>query len=218
MVSLVFEMARAALVTPAAPAYPTLAPAPAHQAPASHHVAYQSPPRDSMPPLYDQTTFDPVEPLDHAMEDIEPGAASPRDMDMQRPSVPSTSSSVPLSAGESNRLPFHPKYSWVPHLKTMSPGEFRGWLHSDPLAPPMYGSQPTSSGRTRPVSLSSSDSAPLRHRITPKGLYSPITCPTTPGPAPEEAQHMARQQLATEAAHTLLSGVSSHSHLSSPKC
>jgi hypothetical protein len=73
----------------------------------------------------------------------------------------------------------------------MSPTEFRGWLHSDPLAPPLYGSQPTSSGCTRPVSPSSSDSAPLRRQITPKGSYSPITCPTTPTPAPEEVQHVA---------------------------
>src|SRR5947208_8823365 len=50
----------------------------------------------------------------------------------------------------------------------------------------MSGSQPTSSGRTRPVSPSSSDSAPLRHQITPEGSYSPITCPATPAPAPEE--------------------------------
>src|SRR5947208_10173476 len=55
----------------------------------------------------------------------------------------------------------------------------------------MYGSQPTSGGRTRPVSPSSSNSAPLRHWITPEGSYSPITRPTTPAPAPEEAQHMA---------------------------
>jgi hypothetical protein len=100
-------------------------------------------------------------------------------------------SSVPLSAGESDGLPFHPKYSWVPHLETMSPGEFRGWLRSDPLAPPMYGSQPTSGGRTRPVSPTSSDSAPLRRRITPEGSYSPITRPATPAPAPEETQQVA---------------------------
>src|SRR5947208_3923912 len=55
----------------------------------------------------------------------------------------------------------------------------------------MYGSQPTSGGRTRPVSPSSSNSAPLRHWITPEGSYSPITRPTTPAPAPEETQHMA---------------------------
>jgi hypothetical protein len=73
----------------------------------------------------------------------------------------------------------------------MSPREFRGWLHSDPLALPLYGSQPTSSGRTRPVSPSSSDSALLRRRITPEGSYSPITHPATPAPAPEETQHVA---------------------------
>jgi hypothetical protein len=77
-----------------------------------------------MPPLYHEMTFDTTEPLDHIMEDIEPGAASPRDVDMQRPSMPSTPSSVPLSAGESDGLPFHPKHSWVPHLETISPGEF----------------------------------------------------------------------------------------------
>jgi hypothetical protein len=55
----------------------------------------------------------------------------------------------------------------------------------------MYGSQPTSSGRTRPVSPSSSDSAPLHRRITPEGSYSPITRPATLAPAPEETQHMA---------------------------
>src|SRR5947208_7511852 len=111
---------------------------------------------------------------------------------MQRPSVPSTPStnpkSIPLSEGESDGLPFHPRHRWAPHLETMSHDEFRGWLRSDPLAPPMYRSQPTSSGRTRPVSPSSSDSAPLRRRITPEGSYSPITRPATP--APEEAQHV----------------------------
>jgi hypothetical protein len=119
-----------------------------YQAPASHHVAYQSPPASSMPPLYDQTTFDSVESPDHIMEDVEPGAASPRDMDMQRPSVLSTPSPVTLSPGESNGLPFHPKYCWALHLETMSPTEFRAWLRSDPLAPPLYGSQPTPSERT----------------------------------------------------------------------
>src|SRR5947208_2155407 len=110
---------------------------------------------------------------------------------MQRPSVPSTPStnpkSIPLSEGESDGLPFHPRHRWAPHLETMSHDEFRGWLRSDPLAPPMYRSQPTSSGRTRPVSPSSSDSAPLHRRITPEGSYSPITRPATPAPAPEEA-------------------------------
>jgi hypothetical protein len=168
---------------PAAPAYPTpAAPEPLAQ---NHHVQYQLPPKSSLP-FYDQTTFYSVEPLDHVMEDVEPRAASPRDVDMQRPNVPDTP-----SPGESDGLPFHPKYHWAPHLETMSPTEFRGWLCSDPLAPPLYGSQPTPSGRTRPVSPSSSDSAPLRRRITPEGSYSPITRPTTPAPAPEEAQHVA---------------------------
>src|SRR5947208_5569883 len=76
--------------TPAAPAYPApAAPAPLAQ---SHHVAYQSPPTSSMPPLYDQTTYDSVEPLDHIIEDAEPRAASPRDTDMQGPHVPDTPS------------------------------------------------------------------------------------------------------------------------------
>jgi hypothetical protein len=114
---------------------------------------------------------------------------------MQRPSMPSTPSSgpssIPLSAGESDGLPFHPQHCWAPHLETMSPAEFRGWLRSDPLAPPMYGSQPTSSGRTRPVSPTSSDSAPLRRRITPEGSYSLITRPATPAPPSEETQQVA---------------------------
>jgi hypothetical protein len=55
----------------------------------------------------------------------------------------------------------------------------------------MYGSQPTSGGKTRPVSSSSSDSAPLRCRITPEGSYSPITRPATPASASEETQHVA---------------------------
>jgi hypothetical protein len=112
---------------PAAPAYPAPI-APVYNALASHHVTYQSPPKESMPPLYDQMTFDSIEDPDHVMDDIEPGAASPRDVDMQRPSVPSTPSSVPLSSGESDGLPFHPRYRWAPHLETMSPTEFQGWL------------------------------------------------------------------------------------------
>jgi hypothetical protein len=112
---------------PAAPAYPAPV-APVYQAPASHHVAYQSPPKESMPPLYHETTFHSDESPDHVMEDAEPGAASPRDVDMQRPSMPSTPSSdpssVPLSAGESDGLPFHPRHRWAPHLETMSPAEF----------------------------------------------------------------------------------------------
>jgi hypothetical protein len=43
-------------------------------------------------PFYDQTTYYTVDPLDHVMDDIEPGAASPRDMDMQEPHVPDTPS------------------------------------------------------------------------------------------------------------------------------
>src|SRR5947208_4064210 len=69
---------------PADPAYPARG-APLYQTPASHHVAYQSPPKESMPALYHETTFHSDEPLDHVMEDAEPRAASPRDMNMQRP-------------------------------------------------------------------------------------------------------------------------------------
>jgi hypothetical protein len=158
------------------------APAPLAQ---SHHVHpphYAAPaiPASSTTPFYDQTTYYTIKPLDHVMEDVEPGAASPRDVDMQGSTMPKTPSP------ESDGLPFHPKYHWALHLETMSPTEFRGWLRSDPLAPPLYGSQPTSSGHTQPVSPSSSNSAPLRRQITPEGLYSPITHPATPAPAPEE--------------------------------
>jgi hypothetical protein len=45
-----------------------------------------------------------VEPLDHVMEDVEPRAVSPRDVDMQGSTMPKTPSS------ESDGLPFHPKY------------------------------------------------------------------------------------------------------------
>jgi hypothetical protein len=62
----------------------------------------------------------------------------------------------------------------------MSPREFRGWLRSDLLAPPMHNSQPTSSGSTQPVSLSSSDSALLHRRISTEGQYASITWLTTP--------------------------------------
>jgi hypothetical protein len=81
---------------------------------------------------------------------------------------------------DSNGLPFHPKYIWAPGLKTMSPREFRGWLRSDPLALPLYGSQPTSSGGTQPVSPSLSDSALLCRRISAKGHYTLITHQVTP--------------------------------------
>jgi hypothetical protein len=63
-------------------------------------------------------TYYTVEPLDHVMEDIEPGAASPQDVDMQGPLMPKTPSP------ESDGLLFHPKYRWAPHLETMSPTEF----------------------------------------------------------------------------------------------
>jgi hypothetical protein len=125
-------------------------------------------------------TFHSVEPLDYVMGDAEPRAASPRDTDMQEPHVPDTPSS-----GESDGLPFHPKYVGTPGLEVMSHEELAAWRRNDPHAPAMYGSQPTSAGHTRPISPSSSDSAPLRHRITPEGSYSPITRPATPAPAPE---------------------------------
>src|SRR5947208_354588 len=105
---------------PAAPAHPAPV-APVYQAPASHHVAYQSPPRESMPPLYHSTTYHPTEPLDYVMEDAEPRAASPRDMDMQGPYVPSTPSPATLLPGESDGLPFHPKYTDPLGLENMSP-------------------------------------------------------------------------------------------------
>jgi hypothetical protein len=171
---------------PAAPAYPTPA-APVYQPPVSHHVAYQSPPRESMPPLYHQTTFDPTEPLNYVMDDAEPRAASPRDMDMQGPYVPDTSSPVTLSPGESDGLPFHPKYSNVPGLEAMSHAELAAWRRDDPRAPAIYGSQPTSAGHTRPVSLSSSDSASLHRRTSAKGHYTLVTRQATPEDIPDVA-------------------------------
>jgi hypothetical protein len=163
---------------PAAPAY--YAPAAPEPLAQSHHVQYQSPPKSSLL-FYDQTTFYSAEPLDHIMEDVEPRAASPRDVDMQRPHVPDTPSS-----GESDGLPFHPKYVGTPGLEVMSHAELTAWCCNDPHALAMYGSQPMSAGHTHPVSPSSSNSAPLRRRITPEGSYSPITCPAAPAPAPEE--------------------------------
>jgi hypothetical protein len=119
-------------------------------------------------------TYYTVEPLDHVMEDVEPGAASPRDVDMQGPPMPKTPSP------DSDGLPFHPKYLRALGHEVMSPEEFRQWLRSDLLALPLYGSQPTSSGGTRPISPSSSDSAALHRRIFAEGHYTPITRPATP--------------------------------------
>src|SRR5947208_1240298 len=159
---------------PTAPAYPAPV-APVYQAPASHYVAYQSPPKESMPALYHETTFDPTEPLDYVMDDAEPRAASPRDVDMQGPYVPDTPSS-----GESDGLPFHPKYVDIPGLEAMSHAELAAWRRDDPRAPAMYGSQPTSAECTRPVSPSSSDSASLHRRTSAEGHYTKVIHPATP--------------------------------------
>jgi hypothetical protein len=165
---------------PAAPAYPApAAPEPLAQ---SHHVAYQSPSKSSMPPLYHQTTFHPDEPLDYVMEDAEPRAASPRDMDMQGPYVPDTPSS-----GESDGLPFHPKYVGTPGLEVMSHTELAAWRRNDPHAPAMYGSQPMSAGHTCPVSPSSSDSTSLHRRTSAEGHYTPVTRQVTPEDIPDVA-------------------------------
>jgi hypothetical protein len=107
------------------------------------------------------------------MEDVEPGATSPRDMDMQGPLMPKTPSP------DSDGLPFYPKYVEVPGYEAMSPPELRAWLRNDPHTPAMYSSQPTLAGHTRPVSPSSSNSASLHHRILAKGQYTPITCQVT---------------------------------------
>jgi hypothetical protein len=133
-----------------------------------------------MPPLYDQTTFHSAEPLDHVMGDIEPRAASPRDMDMQGPPMPNAPSPVTLLPGESDGLPFHPKYTGTLELEAMSHAELAAWCRNDPRAPAIYGSQPTSAGHTRPVSPSSSDSASLRRRTLAEGHYTPVTHQVTP--------------------------------------
>jgi hypothetical protein len=133
-----------------------------------------------MPALYHSTTFATTEPCDYVMGDPEPG--SPRDLDMQGPFVPDTpsSGSTHLSAGESDGLPFHPKYGNVPGLEAMSHAELAAWRRDDPRAPAMYGSQPTSAGHTHPVSPSSSDSASLRRRTSAEGHYTPVTRQVTP--------------------------------------
>jgi hypothetical protein len=119
-----------------------------------------------------QTAYYTVEPPDHIMEDIEPGATTPRDVDMQGPSVPKTPSL------DSNRLPFHPKYLRAPGHEVMSHDEFRAWLRSDPCTPPIYRSEPTSSGSTRLVSPSAPDNPVglLHRRLSAEGQYTPITC------------------------------------------
>jgi hypothetical protein len=126
------------------------APAPLAQHHYVHPLHYVTPAQPSVPAeehlllyhQYDpQTTYYTIEPLDHIMEDVEPGAASPRDMDMQGPTMPKTLSP------DSDGLPFHPKYLWAPGRgDAMSPAEFRRWLCSNLLAPSMHDSQPTSSG------------------------------------------------------------------------
>jgi hypothetical protein len=140
-----------------------------------------------MPPLYHQTTFNPTEPLDYIMDDAEPRAASPRDMDVQGPYVLDTSSPGTLSPGESDGLPFHPKYGNIPGLEAMSHTELAAWRCNDPHAPTMYGSQPTTAGHTRPVSPSSSDSASLRRRTSAEGHYTPVTRQVTPEDIPDVA-------------------------------
>jgi hypothetical protein len=101
-------------------------------------------------------TYYTVEPLDHVMEDVEPRAASPRDVDMQGSTMPKTSSP------DSDGSPFHPKYIGIPGLEVMSQVELAAWRRNDPHALAMYGSQPMSARHTRPVSPSSSNSASLR--------------------------------------------------------
>jgi hypothetical protein len=105
----------------AGPSVAPAAPAPLAQ---SHHVYpphYATPaiPTSHATPFYDQTTYYTVEPLDHIMEDVEPGAASPRDVDMQGPTMLKTPSP------DSDGLPFHPKYMEVPGYEAMSPLELR---------------------------------------------------------------------------------------------
>jgi hypothetical protein len=126
-------------------------------------------------------TYYTVEPLDHVMEDVEPRAASPRDVDMQRSTMPKTPSP------DSDGLPFHPKYLDIPGLKAMSHTELAAWRRNDPHAPAMYESQPTLAGHTRPISPSSSNSALLRHRILAEGRYTPITRQVTPEETPDVA-------------------------------
>jgi hypothetical protein len=158
-----------------------------------------------MPPLYHQTTFDSTEPLDYVMDNAEPGATSPRDMDMQGPPMPDTPSS-----GESDGLPFHPKYGNIPGLEAMSRAELAAWRRDDPRAPAMYGSQPTSAGHTRPVSPSSSDSAPLCRRVLAEGQYTPITRQVTPEDIPDVAP--------TYGLPATSSGHSSHAALRGLQC
>jgi hypothetical protein len=90
-------------------------------------------------------------------------------------------------SSDSDGLPFHPKYRDIPGLEAMSPEELTGWLHNDPHAPAMYGSQPTSAGHTRPVSPSSSDSASLHRQTSAEGHYTPVTHQVTPEDIPDVA-------------------------------
>jgi hypothetical protein len=140
-----------------------------------------------MPVLYHETTFASTELPDYIMGDPEPRAVG--DVDMQGPLVPNTpsSGSTHLSSGESDGLPFHPKYGNVPGLEAMSHAELAAWRRDDPRAPAMYGSQPTSAGHTRPVSPSSSDSASIRRRVSAEGQYTPVTRQVTPEDIPDVA-------------------------------
>jgi hypothetical protein len=91
----------------AGPSIPPAAPAPlAHIHHAHYYELAQPPaiPASSTTPFYDHMTYYTIEPLDHVMEDVEPGAASPRDVDMQGPLMPKTLSP------DSDGLPFYPKY------------------------------------------------------------------------------------------------------------
>jgi hypothetical protein len=115
------------------------------------------------------------------MEDVEPGAASPRDVDMQGSTMPKTPSP------ESDGLPFHPKYLDIPGLEVMSHAKLRAWRRNDPHTPAMYGSQPTSAGHTHPVSPSSSDSASIRRQTSAEGQYTPVTHQATPEDIPNVA-------------------------------
>jgi hypothetical protein len=126
-------------------------------------------------------TYYTIEPLDHIMDDVEPRAASPRDVDMQGSTMPKTLSP------DSDGLPFYPKYVGTPGLEVMSHAELAAWRRDDPRAPAMYGSQPTSAGHTRPVSPSSSDSALLHRQTSAEGHYTPVTHQVTLEDIPDVA-------------------------------
>ena len=102
---------------------------------------------------------------------------------MQEPPMPHTKSP------DSDRLPFHPKYLNHPGHASMSGDELHLWLHDDPNAPPLLGSQPTSAGNTRPVSPSAPGSpvAPIHHQLSNRGRYQAITREATPEDIQEES-------------------------------